>query len=366
MTLVCAMRVEGMPILIGDLLITSTPSTQEMLLPLSGLVHGAGGAVFDGRQIVGLEQKIALINDHVALGWSGTTAVAKSILREIKQILGNSPADGNRMNQIFSMFSKQDLAHVSMVGALSYKGHVEICGQVRLYSQQYGPYYAAGTGIHHMVELLDSPVDYFTEGSIVGFPVPATTALWMAGHLLGAEVRGKGTLQDHYGGAFEIAYSDGHMIRKFGDILWSFWNVTVVSSEQFSFAPIGRVLKQSYRDKTLLLRSIDLEWKSATNASLSGDDFYVVSPIYRNTRNVDIGYGDRPVLNSAVQVINFIATYQGRIVSAGGFVHVREPDKNVIHFDGHPKPNTVYLDAHTLTKVFQKVAASVVTHEAKQ
>lgn len=72
MTLVAAVSPYQMPVMIGDLLVTSETTGQEVeQLPTLGNLFFLKRHPDEFKYISGFSQKIAMINDNMAVGWSG-------------------------------------------------------------------------------------------------------------------------------------------------------------------------------------------------------------------------------------------------------------------------------------------------------
>jgi hypothetical protein len=84
MTLIATMEIDGFPVLIGDLMLSMENSNQEeskshFKLPTMLDVD----SLQNYRVISGLAQKLALINDRIAIGWAGDYISAKMVIKEI-------------------------------------------------------------------------------------------------------------------------------------------------------------------------------------------------------------------------------------------------------------------------------------------
>jgi hypothetical protein len=67
MTLIASFELDGAPILVGDMLLTSPVSRSvEVSTPL---VHDLGG--IQRNHVVGISQKLVIVHPHLCVAWSG-------------------------------------------------------------------------------------------------------------------------------------------------------------------------------------------------------------------------------------------------------------------------------------------------------
>ena len=88
MTLIASLVIEGYPVLLGDLLLSTKESDSDiskMRIKIPSL--GNIPVSQDGYYISGLSQKLSLIGDRIALGWAGSRIVAKIIINKTNQVV---------------------------------------------------------------------------------------------------------------------------------------------------------------------------------------------------------------------------------------------------------------------------------------
>jgi hypothetical protein len=89
MTLIAAARLQGIPVLFGDLLLTAPAKVgMDSFHPVQPDA-AARLPKNSGMRIAGAARKAILINDHLALGWTGSAFAAGSVLKSFKQSFGN-------------------------------------------------------------------------------------------------------------------------------------------------------------------------------------------------------------------------------------------------------------------------------------
>ena len=101
MTLVAVIAPNDVPVLVGDLLISGPANAANKRLALPSLTSTVNSTeLSDGKYAVsGLTQKLAMISDYLAVGWSGSRIAAKAVIADLRERIQNEPidADGFRM-----------------------------------------------------------------------------------------------------------------------------------------------------------------------------------------------------------------------------------------------------------------------------
>jgi hypothetical protein len=163
MTLVTTIRERGLPLIIGDLLISGreTPG-HSARVPTAGLIDRVFPAG-SGFTIVGLRQKIAIINDHCAVGWAGSMVGAAHIIRALRAEGQRGPLTPPRVHEIIAG-AKSELREgesPSLVGFVTeivnggslgvYRFHD---GGVTFETNSFGKMFAAGGGVDGLRAML--------------------------------------------------------------------------------------------------------------------------------------------------------------------------------------------------------------------
>lgn len=97
MTAIAAFSVDRCPVVFGDLLLTGPrESSRQVAVPAIGDVHDFFGG--SGWSILGLEQKVVLINQHCVLAWAGSWLGASVAISELRFLASTQvlTADGVR------------------------------------------------------------------------------------------------------------------------------------------------------------------------------------------------------------------------------------------------------------------------------
>jgi len=156
MTLIATLRPSSIPVLFGDLLISAD---ERIGPPLQ--IPGVGSAhqIFpegSGYTPVGFNQKISLINEHLAVAWAGTKYKARGVIKDLSAL-----QEPIAIDRIMKYFSKIPLENdVCFMGILV----DETTGKPQNFwhgnfskrqTQNFGEIIAAGTGLDHFGKTLD-------------------------------------------------------------------------------------------------------------------------------------------------------------------------------------------------------------------
>jgi len=124
MTIIAHFKSFGISTLLGDLLVSGTARpTAEVNLPASRNINDR---IFlpSGRYIVGLSQKIVLLNSKLAMAWSGNYGRASDLfssLEPLRRLDDIDPAYVSTMLDAIDEPIKRDLSWIALEPALNHK-----------------------------------------------------------------------------------------------------------------------------------------------------------------------------------------------------------------------------------------------------
>jgi hypothetical protein len=303
MTVIVAYFPESYPILMGDLLISGPEVTdRDIVIPTIGSVEN----IFprgSGYSIVGLQQKLIILNDELALAWAGRTITAKTILSELKQL---SATKKLTLQDLFEFWEKKvdpnDKPDVELVGLLK-------CGDMiynfgfnyqKMESEKYGEVMIAGSGALHMGESITRI------SSVESAPIEANilersiaTALLVSTDFIGYElVSGEGLLR-YFGGGIELISLVSGRFQKIGDITYILWIADEDESGNVCIRMPEIAIKVSYIDDYMLLRIARFS-AGKTPMAFKCDDsqVHIVNSILSEEPGLDTNTINLPSFNS--------------------------------------------------------------------
>jgi hypothetical protein len=371
MTLVAVLD-DKFPILFGDLLLSSpTTSNREVHLPAHD-VWSADNAE-TGYSISRLSQKLCIISDHLAVGWSGPRIYAQTIVQEMRTSFkgGRSVSTGD----LETFFQQIDYAdpNVSMVGIALEKSRTP--GEVKVHrfgwraqkhtSAVFNEVRVCGYGTEHFLRALER-VDASSLSAFDELPDHLKTlgkVLLLSGTLLGEEITTRSNLSSFYGGGFEFVSINAGKLEKIGDITYLFWGVKVISPEKLRLELHPVAVKFSYTRDILLVRRVEFTKPEANLEGLSRskrDALFIVAPIYRNlevSEREEIRTQTLPELEAVFYCHYFLVNFPNRPAQ---IISMMDKGYNMIKFE--KKNGRVFLSANRdfvdrlLTAVRQRMA----------
>jgi hypothetical protein len=328
MTVVARFGINGLPIVIGDLLLSiedpsaslvSVPTT-ESLLP----VFPPGSTCVP----CGLRQKVAVVADNLVVGWAGTMSTAGDVIAELVERSKSAPFTNESLRTHFDGLSKTIWDEIGLVGVIDDPDKTNsFCCDKRseFTSPLLGKYALLGSGapgvkemlekMTRMPEGLEGPVD--AVGQSFGF-------VWeLVASLLGMEVLTLRNLNDFYGAGYEIATRQDKRYAKVDDMIYLFWRAFVTAKGQIRVDRLPvRACRYAYHKDILVIRSIKLEDKG-TSQSAEQRLFYI-SPVYRQIQPAELSGIAAPSMNARNLCNVFIVTVEGRGRGFLGMLRRRE------------------------------------------
>ena len=131
-----------------------------------------------------------------------------------------------------------------------------------------------------------------------------------AGILTFDELTTANPLGNLFGGGYEVGLFEGTRFRKMDDVTYLFWRVGR-NENGFGVALTPTVvLRMSYVNDLLVIRTLETEMVSAEIFKIARDDMHVVGPVYRDVGQTEIEEMARPKLDST-WLCNFFAVDRG-------------------------------------------------------
>jgi hypothetical protein len=208
MTLVAAFKIEGVPVLLGDLLITDEPTNSpHQLLPTRPDLGNASPAE---RRRIGVRRKVLLLGDKLIVGFTGKVAAGSVLFKDLHRRFCEKTPSRDELNFALRMHNISLSGDASVVGwladpqpqcfswAAKAGSHLQWCTHALL-----------GSGADHFMKsiLAVDRVDHsnnFTPTELARF-VAITKATSVLGNELGPAV----TLKNNYGYCIEVATWNG-------------------------------------------------------------------------------------------------------------------------------------------------------------
>jgi hypothetical protein len=303
MTMTAAFFPESYPILMGDVLLSGPEVLDKQVhIPTIGNVD----SVFpkgSGFTIVGLCQKLCILNDKLAVGWSGTRIAAWSV---IKKLMEASSLHDFALDDVIYFWEhevdKWYKENVSIIGLIKNGDVINSFGFNihNLHSERFGHVILSGSGSHAMADCLSrlgpSP-EYPSSTNILERAV--ATALTISTDMLGQELISPQGLLNYFGGGIELVSLVKGRFTKIGDITYLFWYVSEDGKRGITFSLPETALKFAYYQDCMLVRKA--EFKPETGPlQLKCDDsaVHIIASIMRPFDGSTVGSIPIPSFNS--------------------------------------------------------------------
>ena len=294
MTLIAAVGLDTYPVVFGDLLISSTERPGSVPdISLAGALTSVFPAGSDWS-ILGLNQKVVLLDDHCVIAWAGTAAFARTVIEELRALASKAPLTITIIKAYLAELDPAVEDQVSFVGWVK-EGEVFHHFWYRAdiaESPMFGRISAGGSAATDFVTLASqiSGGSWNASGrAMIGLERAISSMLSATSLLLRAELSSENNLLQYSGGGYEIATFIGGKFSKVGDIAFVFWMAHPAVGEVALSGP-WLVLKQDYADDILLLHVLRMRpGDVATDPPMIEEVKHVVSPF---GRTVDAAHAD--------------------------------------------------------------------------
>lgn len=317
MTLVARLACCGMPLLIGDVLVSSenTPST-DLSIPTTGKAYKAFVQSRDKTTEVlpapvALTQKVSIIGRNLAIGWSGKRVAAQSLFKLLDSQSEKQPFTSTSLREFVAGLSNVLLEEVQAAGFILDSDcirHFTIGEKVTRLPARFAEHVALlGTGAVVAEKLLNS-LD-----AVTPLDLPETLnqkdralalGLTFAGALLAVELKSSKCIEKLFGGGYEILYPwDRFELRKLEEVTYVFHIIEKESAGKWRVCPL-QASKNSYVGDHLVIRTIPLKGRYKSHASLTA---HVIPPVHRTWSQPPSDWFKRlPSLNSPITCHFFI------------------------------------------------------------
>jgi hypothetical protein len=284
MTAVARLQVNGWPLLFGDLLV-SAPAARgsQVSLPSVDVIHHADIE----RGAHRLHQKIAIVADNIVVGWSGKYSAASDVIGELRQRCEQERFSSKKVEEYLRRQRKSIWKEIGLAGfVLDSDANSRTtfgCACQTIQSPVFGDVGYLGTGS-------DLMQTYFRQD----FSVPACPqdpenlairavayGMAAAANFLTMEQFGCESLDNLFGGGYEIATQSYDEFVKLTDVLYAFWRGTLdpeqtsVTLKSFPFL----LLRYEYYGDLLVIRALTLNEKNGI--ADAREALFAVPPVYR-------------------------------------------------------------------------------------
>ena len=226
MTLVAAFRAQGIPVLVGDMLVTANPQPGERsYLP----THPEAAAAMPeklGRRIVGSKKKVHILSPGLAVAWSGSELGARTALKELAQ---TRPGTLDEVRRVLAAIQhlKGESEYVHVIGWI-HDGAPHCFRWNSAWPSEiyYDESHVDGSGERLLRIIFDEQV--LGRGLGPGLtPIESACLLVLSkcARLIEEEAWSAATLAESFGYCYEIAILDDRGFRYIDEITYLLWHL---------------------------------------------------------------------------------------------------------------------------------------------
>jgi len=302
------------PLIIGDLML-SGPKKGGITTLIMPTVENAQEIFSTGFDKIPYElhQKIVVLGDNLVIGWSGDHLNATEVIRDLYAENKAAPVTKSALEDYFRSLPEHMWHERDGVGFLGFvkdtTGIVEFgYHHTNLKTKHFGNVGFLGTG----TDDLESVIRQFPSipSSRMGSPNPlqlaASFALGITGSLLAFELATHRTLQNFYGGGYEIASLIGGKFEKVSNVTYLFWAAEISDiGVRISQYPM-HVMSFWYQGDILTIRSVYFS-DPARNVSTYQANF-AIRPMHRMVSQEELAALQIPDLNQKFLCNYFLMT----------------------------------------------------------
>lgn len=288
MTLIAAFPLHGVPVLIGDLLITATaeansssflPTAPEAAAQLPGQI---------GARVAGARKKVHLIGSSLSVAWCGSMLAASRVIGKLHERFSSSKATiktlTNELAQLTEYQEERFAVHI--VGWVIDPAPVCFRWNSMWPTELFiDDSHFDGTGEEMFSEILSEQrhASGFGPGVATAVEAAAFTLLAKASRLIDKEIWSGETLRNRFGYCYELAVFDGSVFRYVDQITYLTWEITtdpIRGGYHYFFGPT--LIKYRSMGEYSIVQTTHQEGGKATATHVD-----LITPVHDTMRSLD-------------------------------------------------------------------------------
>ncbi len=263
MTIIAGLSFSGYPVIISDLLITTSNINQETRGVIPTLTESESHNVDSKFSIYGMIKKIEIINENFVISWAGDVLKAIAIIGVLKKKFEKSiPSDEEILQEI--AFSK----NVSFIWCVirdewpklsSYNTKIKKDG-----IKPFDELIYSGTGSEAIEEAIDIFKNKNSVESIEDIVVDSVcSCLFLFSHLMNHELiykKNSNTLKDHFGGGYDVVCFYDGKFQRINDITYLYLDASITNKGMIKIDGSGIIIKQINKNDSMYIRRLNFEF----------------------------------------------------------------------------------------------------------
>jgi hypothetical protein len=340
-TLIAALNISGVPVLIGDFMLTDNAVGQRHIFSPTSPHLVNQRAVSGGRRVCGLRKKIHCIGDKLAVGFTGSLNPGVELMKRLH----------NRFKQAKPKIPelKQFLSSESFPG----KKETELCGWIcenrplcfRWYGSRPDEFLLVDSaisgsgGAHFRAEVMPAGAGVASSGMRTAVDDAIYGGVCKAGRILAQELRDGRNVELGYGSGAEMIFWDGARFRYVSDVSYGFWNMLVNPDNTLQVMPSNVAAVYKNCGEYYVFQTIHLAPTGDANGGLEATNTYVqmITPMYDKMKSFDVRSIGRLSLDKDLWFSGIVVLNPAKRISLSVYMVSQcsdDPDAFVHHRDG--------------------------------
>lgn len=255
MTLVTATKIRDVPVVLGDILISSQHDTGHPVpLPTR---RDAGNLLPPGYSIASVRRKVTVLHDRLAVAWAGRQIGAQRVIKDLRRWLQETDLDRDHLFVFLDGYG--DLgsgARCELVGWI-----VDDAGPIAFHWNMTDVWaghdeYITGSGKEDFAKLVGGRRIFYGSPDLTPDAQVVHICLTLAGYGIGREVLSGDSLSHGYGGGMEVALFTEGRFSVVTDANFLFWRVEFDPERKESrIAHVPTELKYLHINDCLVVRT---------------------------------------------------------------------------------------------------------------
>jgi hypothetical protein len=282
MTLVAAFPMRGIPVLIGDFLLTDNQVNKKhnYISTKPGLQNIKPNA--KGRRVAGLSKKIYKIGERLIVGFTGDLIPGEKLMKAlVKQFDDKSPTK-TELESFLSNIDIPNKQNTKLVGWIWEK--LPVCfvwkGSTPNNIEIVNSTYSGSGGKHFHDVIMQSDASVTSEGLKTELEKAIYISVAQAGKILLSELMAAGNLDHAYGFGAELLLWDGAKFFYVDKLAYAFWNIVVNEDNSLAISLSSILAVYQNFDEFSVMQIMQLDAKHT--------EFNIILPIYDSMPNLDI------------------------------------------------------------------------------
>ncbi|MCP1617049.1 hypothetical protein FBY21_1651 [Pseudomonas sp. SLBN-26] len=292
MTMITGYHLKRGGFLQADILLTS-PNTWMSPSQIPSFQSDTEGSTLAAHTVVGLCQKILVVNDHFAVAFAGDVPDIQDAIRQLDKLLAeDSELTGKRFLNALVADERLKKANLKAIALSVEDDEIQITSYCADFgcSNEHFELYVGGSGAAHAIEHHESYL-------LAAFDVPeedivvhgTCMALHQFANHLVDEFENKfesETIANLFGGGFEVVAYHGGQFHKISDVVYAFAEAKLDSKGILQIDFPQFLLKSTYEGDDLKIRSLEIHCDEDEEDYVARNDrTFTIAPVtrYRDT-----------------------------------------------------------------------------------